>query len=75
MSDAIGMAEAKETHLPTKHPRRLGFCGFNRAKFVKVVRVKHVSEVPATRVVVWPGEGSVGAACRKMTMVIQKATL
>ena len=65
MSDAISMAEAGEAHLLAKHLLGLGFCSWNGAKFVKAVRVKHVSEVPATRVAVWPGEGSAGAACRK----------
>ena len=42
------------------------------ANFSKVVRVKHVSEVPAVRVGVWPGEGSVRAACRKMVLPLSQ---
>ena len=40
--------------------------GRHFANFSKVVRVTHVSEIPATRVGMWPGEVSVRVACRKM---------
>lgn len=44
-----------------------GLSGLHFANFSKVVRVNHVNEVPATRVGMWPGEGSARAACRKMS--------
>ena len=40
--------------------------GRHFANFSKVVRVKHVSEISATRVGMWPGEGSARAGCRKI---------
>ena len=45
---------------------KAGLSGQHFANFSKVVRMRHVSEVRATRVGVRPGEGSAGAACRKM---------
>jgi hypothetical protein len=48
--------------------------GQHFANFSKVVRVKHVSEISATRVGMWPGEGSARAAYRKMGHAFGKLT-
>lgn len=48
--------------------------GRHFANFSKVVRVKHVSEISATRIGIWPGEGSAGAACRKIDCAMGKFT-
>ena len=49
--------------------------GRHFANFNKVVRVKHVSEILATRVGMWPGEGSAGAPCRKMSGLLLRSPI
>ena len=63
----VGSAEGEREALTRPHA---GHSGGDFAKFRKVVRVKHASEVPATRVVVMPGEGSAWAGCRKMDRIV-----
>ena len=46
--------------------------GLGLGKLMKVVRVKHVSEISATRVGMWPGEGSARAGCRKMVVPVSQ---
>lgn len=68
MGRAETNAETAGTRRPTHHARGgvARLTGGMIANFTKVVRVTHASGVPATRVGVWPDEGSAGAACRKM---------
>ena len=66
----VGSAEGEREALTRPDA---GHPGGDFAKFRKVVRVKHASEISATRVGMWPGEGSAGAACRKMILAMEWA--